>query len=69
MKRRRRKRNAYPPGYIPQGAVAWCALHERGINAKYMRTKRCISKSTGACQHLRWDAPETGAPEHYTERS
>lgn len=54
---KRRKRRTYSPGYSPTNAAAWCALHDRGMNAKYMRAKHCISRN-GACQHLRWEVPE-----------
>lgn len=64
MSRRKKRGRAYFPGYSPANAAAWCALHSRGMNAQYMRAKHCISR-TGACQHLRWEAPETN---HEPER-
>lgn len=46
-----KKKKAYPPGYVPPDAVAWCALHERGMNYRYIRKKRCLFKR---CKHLQW---------------
>ena len=56
MKRRKKRGRGHSPGWSPADAVAWCALHGRGMNAKYMRVKHCVSR-TGACQHLRWAPP------------
>lgn len=52
MNRRNRRRPHKAPGYCPKDAVAWCLLHDRGMNPYYMRRKHCISKHI--CRHLRW---------------
>lgn len=57
MSRRRKRVQAHPPGWSPSNAVAWCALHSRGMNAKYMRVKHCIRRG-GTCPYLRWAFPE-----------
>lgn len=56
MSRRKKRGQAHSPGWAPANAVAWCALHGRGMNAKYMRIKHCVSRS-GTCRHLRWERP------------
>lgn len=65
MSRRRKRAGPHPSGWSPANAVAWCALHGRGMNSKYMRVKHCITR-TGTCRYLRWEVP---ADHHSTERS
>jgi len=47
------KRRTYDPGYAPANVIAWCDLHNRGMNARYIRAKRCIYKRR-VCKHFRW---------------
>lgn len=61
MTHRKKRPSGYSPGYAPAGMVAWCALHNRGMNRKYMRVKHCISRG-GTCKHLRWEEPGTPFP-------
>lgn len=63
MKHRKKRAGSYSDGYVPAGMVAWCALHNRGMNGKYMRVKHCIRRG-GTCPHLRWPAP---AEQRYLE--
>lgn len=46
------KKKTYPPGWSPPDAVAWCDFHQRGMNYRYIRRKRCLFK--GPCKHLHW---------------
>lgn len=50
-----RRKQGYASGYTPANAVAWCRLHDRGMNYKYIRQKRCLFK--GPCKHLHWHPP------------
>lgn len=49
----KKKPPAYTPGWSPPNAVAWCAYHDRGMNYKYIRRKKCLSRGK-PCRHLRW---------------
>lgn len=51
-RRKRRKPPEKVPGYSPPNAVAWCLLHDRGMNVYYIRKKHCLSRKV--CKHLRW---------------
>ena len=39
----------------PPNATAWCALHERYMNDRYIHKRRCVFRGRhGPCKHLRW---------------
>lgn len=50
-----KKKPPYLPGWSPANAVAWCDFHDRGMNYKYIRRKKCLMRRHGKpCPHLRW---------------
>lgn len=49
---RKKHPTAYVPGWSPPNAVAWCDLHDRGMNVKYIRHKYCLKGKP--CKHLHW---------------
>lgn len=39
----------------PHNATAWCALHEKYMNDRYIHKRRCVFRGRhGPCKHLRW---------------
>lgn len=55
MARGRKRKNGYAPGWYPPDAIAWCRLHERGMNQAYIRKKGCLTKSRQPyCKHFQW---------------
>ena len=49
----RKRKNRYPPNYIPPNAVAWCSYHEIHMNYSCIRKKRCVGRKK-PCKHLHW---------------
>ena len=54
-----------PPGWVPPGATAYCALHQRYMNDWYTHKRRCVLKGNKTtCKHLIWLNTKGGPTVH-----
>lgn len=49
-------RKPSPPGHMPPDPAAWCALHQRYMNYKYIKRRRCLMRGSCStpCKHFHW---------------